>query len=136
MNDASDSPARDQFAQLVLSRIRDAGETAQVEYDAGEFRLIRADDSDLCFVALDFRDPAGTLVTNVEGVITAAVEGPGRLLAMGSSRPNTKANYLSGSHTSFDGRALAIIRPTGKGTITLSAKAEGFDSIEVSVRAD
>jgi hypothetical protein len=45
MSDEHDRPPRDEFARLVLSRIQDAGETASVEYDADEFRLIRTDDS-------------------------------------------------------------------------------------------
>lgn len=45
MSDEHDRPARDEFARLVLSRIQDAGETATVEYDADDFRLIRTDDS-------------------------------------------------------------------------------------------
>ncbi|TDL39714.1 glycoside hydrolase family 2 TIM barrel-domain containing protein [Arthrobacter nitrophenolicus] len=97
---------------------------------------IRADDSDLCFVELEFQDAAGTLATSVEKVITVAVEGPGRLFALGSGRPSTTEDYTSESHTSFDGRVLAVIRPTGDGTITLTATAEGYDPVTLSVLAE
>jgi hypothetical protein len=35
----------------------------------------------------------------------------------------------------FDGRALAVVRPTGAGTITVTATAEGCDPVRVRMEA-
>ncbi|WP_395400473.1 glycoside hydrolase family 2 TIM barrel-domain containing protein [Arthrobacter sp. UC242_113] len=97
--------------------------------------LIRADDTDLSFVALEFRDETGTLATHVNGSITVTVEGPGVLQALGSGRPHTEEKYTANQHTSFDGRALAIVRPTGAGPITLTGRAAGYEPVGLTIRA-
>jgi len=33
-------PTKDQFARLLMDRIRGAGETGQITYDAAQFRLV------------------------------------------------------------------------------------------------
>ena len=35
----------------------------------------------------------------------------------------------------IEGRALAVVRPTGAGTITVTASAEGCEPVTVSVEA-
>ncbi|WP_437773442.1 glycoside hydrolase family 2 TIM barrel-domain containing protein [Arthrobacter sp. KNU40] len=97
--------------------------------------VIRADDSDLSYVALEFRDQDGTLATHIEGKIMVSVEGAGVLQALGSARPDTRESYVGNQHTTFDGRALAIIRPTGAGLITLTATVEGYESVTLSLEA-
>jgi beta-galactosidase len=36
-------------------------------------------------------------------------------------------------HTTFVGRALAVIRPTGPGTVTVTVSASGCDTVTVTV---
>ena len=55
------------------------------------------------------------------------VEGPGRAGRASAARaPATEESYLDDVHTTFDGRALAVVRPTGAGTITVTATADGL----------
>ena len=50
--------------------------------------------------------------------IDVQVDGPGVLQALGSANPATEEGFAGTSCTTFDGRALAIVRPTGAGRIT------------------
>ena len=40
------------------------------------------------------------------------------LQGLGSGNPCTEETFTADLHDTFDGRALAVIRPTGPGTIT------------------
>jgi hypothetical protein len=96
---------------------------------------VRADGTDAVFVDVRLQDPAGTVVLGVDRAVVVTVEGPGVLKGFGSARPETEESYLDDVHTTFDGRALAVVRPTGPGTITVTATADGCDPVTVTVEA-
>jgi hypothetical protein len=96
---------------------------------------IRADDEDLAYVTLTLQDADGTVAFGVDREVTVTVDGPGVLAGFGSAAPATEESYLDDVHTTFDGRALAVVRPTGAGTITMRASAPGCDTVTVTVAA-
>lgn len=96
---------------------------------------VSGDGTDLAFVDLLLTDGAGTVAVGVDRVVTVRVEGPGVLAGFGSAAPATEESYLDDVHSTFDGRALAIIRPTGAGTITLTATAEDCGEAVVGIEA-
>ena len=63
------------------------------------------------------------------------VDGPGVLQALGSANPATEEGFTETSCTTFDGRALAVVRPTGAGQITVRATAEGCEPQQVVIDA-
>jgi beta-galactosidase len=67
--------------------------------------------------------------------VEVQVEGPAVLQALGSANPATVEGFAGPSCTTFDGRALAIVRPTGEGRITLRATAEGGEPQRVEIDA-
>lgn len=89
-----------------------------------------ADGQDLLFAAVEFLDSEGHRVPGVERKLTARAEGAARLLSFASARPMTDENYESGEITSFDGRAMTILR-AGRvpGRAVLTVACEGFDSV-------
>ncbi|PPG09879.1 MULTISPECIES: glycoside hydrolase family 2 TIM barrel-domain containing protein [unclassified Rathayibacter] len=97
--------------------------------------VIRADDSDLAYVALEFRDAAGVLDTSVSACIEVDVTGPGVLAGLGTGNPKTVEAFSARTCTSFDGRALAVIRPTGTGTITITARTPGAEPTVTTIEA-
>ena len=96
---------------------------------------LRADDSDLSFVAIELRDAAGNLAGANDVLVRAQVEGAGVLQALASARPDTEERFDTGERTTFDGRALAIVRPTGAGEITLTVSADGLQPVTLSLQA-
>jgi beta-galactosidase len=96
---------------------------------------IRAGDEDLAYVALTVQDTEGTVAAGLDREVAVVVQGPGVLAGFGSAAPATQASYLDDVHTTFDGRALAVIRPTGPGTITVTASAPGCEDVAVTVEA-
>ena len=62
-------------------------------------------------------------------MIEIEVEGTGVLQATGSGAPVTEESFLSSHCRTFDGRALAIIRPIAEGEIIVRAQIEGQDPV-------
>ena len=84
----------------------------RLEVDRAE---IAADPSDLAFVEV--------LVTG-DRKVTVEVEGPAVLQGLASARPDTDEPFTGDTCTTFDGRALAVVRPTGAGTITVRCEGQ------------
>ena len=89
-------------------------------------RELHADDSDLSFITIELRDEQGNLASANDHLVHVTVEGGGVLQALGTARPDTEERFDAAQCTTFDGRALAIIRPTRAGEITVTVTAEGF----------
>jgi hypothetical protein len=96
---------------------------------------IRADAGDLAFVSLVLADDRGTVHPGADRAVHLEVSGPGVLLALGSARPDNAEGYGGPEHTTFEGRALAVVRPTGPGTIEVTATAEGCDPVRIALEA-
>lgn len=86
---------------------------------------LRTDGTDLGYVALTLTDENGIVRNGVDRPVTVTVDGPATLQALGSGNPVTTESFSAAAHSTFDGRALAIVRPTGAGEITVTAVAEG-----------
>ena len=76
---------------------------------------IGAHPGDLAFVDLTLVDGEGALHGSADRQIHVEVDGPGVLQALGSANPASTEGFTGTSCTTFDGRALAVIRPTGAG---------------------
>jgi hypothetical protein len=94
-----------------------------------------ADGTDVAIIEVGLTDAAGTVATAADRLLTATVTGPGELAAFGSGRPCTEERYQAGAHTTFDGRALAVVRPTGPGEITLTISSHDGLSAKVTLTA-
>jgi hypothetical protein len=97
--------------------------------------VVRADDADLAYVSLTLQDADGVVALGADREVTVTVEGPGVLQGFGSAAPATEESYLDDVHTTYDGRALAVVRPTGPGRITLTASTPGTEPAVVRIEA-
>jgi beta-galactosidase len=95
--------------------------------------VLTADDGELSFIAIEFRDAAGTLATTVDLAVAVEVSGPAVLQGLGSARPDNAERYDVAQHTSYDGRLLAAVRPTGPGSITVTISADGYDPVTINL---
>ena len=96
---------------------------------------ISADGRDLAFVAVEFVDADGVRATDAEVEVELQIAGPGALQGFGSAVFATEESFADARHTLHDGRALAVIRPTGPGRITLSASAAGLPTAGIELDA-
>jgi len=96
---------------------------------------INEGDTDLAFVEISVVDEKGIVKPLADRKLTVKVEGTGVLQGLGSGRPKTEENYFDTVHTTFDGRALAVIRPTESGFINVTVEAEGCTAQTVKIEA-
>jgi beta-galactosidase len=121
-------------AEVGRTALRSATEPMLLDVEADR-PVIAAHPGDLAYVTLRLVDAEGALHTARDRRIDVQVEGPGVLQALGSANPATREGFTGTSCTTFDGRALAVVRPTGEGLITLRAEAEGCEAQQVVIDA-
>ncbi|MEU4230620.1 glycoside hydrolase family 2 TIM barrel-domain containing protein [Nonomuraea sp. NPDC026600] len=132
--------------ELLAIAYRDGGETGRhlLRSAAGPVLLhaqadrpvITATGGDLAYVALTLTDADGTLRTCADRPITLEVAGDGVLLGFGSADPDTEERFDATERRTYDGRALAILRPTGTGKIRLLASAPECDTVEIMIEVE
>jgi len=99
-----------------------------------EHSEIRANGEDLAYINIAITDRNGNIKVLREDKITVEVEGAGTLAALGNSAGRTEETYSQTTHSTYEGRALAIVRAGYEaGKITVKISAHGFDSKEVEI---
>jgi hypothetical protein len=96
---------------------------------------IGTDAESLAFVRIALEDSAGIVPCDRDVVVTVEVDGPGVLAGLGTGRARTEEGFAGPAVTTYDGRALAVIRPTAHGPITLRVTADGLGEASVVVTA-
>ena len=102
-----------------------------------EKTVLAANGQDLCFLPLDLVGENGVTVSSRDQKLTVNVEGAGSLQAFGSARPNMAENFYSDMHTTFYGKALAVIRAGYEpGTIKVTVSGDGLEDqiLEIEVK--
>lgn len=110
--------------ELRAEGIEDDGEIKEIKKlstsgkPAG-IRLIKdnasSDNDDaLAFIMIEIVDADGNVVPVANNKINVAVTGPGELLAIGNADIKDEDPYFDNTHSAWKGRALAVVRKTGK----------------------
>lgn len=89
---------------------------------------------DIAYVPITVADDAGTVEMNHDVEVTGKVTN-GELLALGSAKPDVEEPFITGSCTTYYGRALAIVRASAPGSLTLTVtSALGETSTTITVQ--
>ena len=121
-------------AEVARTELRSGTGLAAIDVSADRSE-IRADDTDLGFVEITLIDDAGRWCHSEDRAVTVDVDGPATLLGLGSANPCTEELFGQPTHDTFHGRALAVVRPTGPGTITVTVTSDGLSSRHVTIEA-
>jgi beta-galactosidase len=127
--------ARSDGQEVGRTALRSAKGPVQLALQADR-DVIGSHPHDLAFVTLTLVDDQGSLHGCADRPITVAVEGPGVLQGLGSANPASEEGFLESSCRTFDGRALAVVRPTGPGEIVVTVSAEDCDPRSVRISAE
>lgn len=82
--------------------------------------------SELVYLPIALTDENGTLFMNHDRKVWVTVEGAGELMGFGTDDPKATESFADAGRTTFDGRALAVIRPTRKGEIKVTVCCDGL----------
>ena len=95
---------------------------------------IWASRNDLAYVAVEVIDERGDLVPQAAIPVKFSVFGDGELTASGNASPNSMASFRKPTCSTYNGRAMAILRPSGKaGTIKLVAESTGLTPVSITI---
>lgn len=121
--------ARRDGAEVGRHALRTAGATAlAVRAEAEQVAV-----GGLAFVAVTIEDDAGVVAADRDVPVTVTVSGPGELAGLGSGRARTEESFGAGTYTTYDGRALAVVRAVAPGEVTVRVTAEGHAPVETTV---
>lgn len=97
---------------------------------------IRPNNMDLVFVDVSLTDALGRTSPNTDIALSYAIEGPGEIIAIGSSDLASQQSYQANPRLSHKGRALVIIRAKDEpGAIFLRASAANLVEGAVGIRS-
>ena len=112
---------------LGETTLQTAGQKTRLHL-APEKTTLRADGQSLCFIPITLTDAAGIWKPCANAKVHLEIEGPAALQALGSAATQTDETYLGSSHTTWLGRALAVIRAgTEPGKVRVTVTAEGYE---------
>ncbi len=112
-----------------------AGKVSGIELNADRINL-KASKNDLSYVQISLRDNSGNLVQDDDMKLNISVSGEGTIAASGNSAPDDMESFRSLTPKTFRGRALVILRPSGKpGTMTLKVSADGLPEVSTNIIA-
>ena len=90
---------------------------------------------DLAFVEIELVDQNGHLDFQASAPVTVEVSGSGVLAGFASAKPNPTERLDSATVTTFDGRALAVVRATGAGSLLVTVNAPGYPQQQFEITA-
>ncbi|SEH02980.1 Glycosyl hydrolases family 2, sugar binding domain [Nonomuraea solani] len=111
--------------------------TGPVRLRAEADRLtVSATGGDLAYVTLTLTDADGTSYTSADRPVRLEVSGAGVAAGFGSACPATEERFDAAERRTHDGRALAVLRPTGPGKIHVIATAPDCDPAEILITVE
>ena len=110
------------------------GAPAAIRLTADRTKLTHGDGGDLAYVTVEVVDANGQMVPYADNEITFAIEGSGKLQAVGSGNAETTESYVGNTRKVWQGRAMAIVASTSTcGGTTLTASTNGLAGCSVTI---
>jgi beta-galactosidase len=98
---------------------------------------IKANKEDLSYVMVELVDENNNPVTAYdESMVQFSINGTGCIAAVGNANPKEPMSFQNDKCNTYEGKCLVIIRPTGKGAITLKALANSVVADQITIDAN
>jgi beta-galactosidase len=112
--------------EIAALAFKTTGKPAKLALKADRAQIHKSR-NDLSYVTVEVHDEAGNVVPDAAVFVTFGLKGPAELAGVGNANPKDMASFRQSRRTTFRGRCLAVVRPTGTaGSITLHAEAAGL----------
>jgi beta-galactosidase len=129
--------------EAIAWRAGNPGERTVLRTATGPVRLslhvdrpeLTASTVDAAFVEIQLVDETGELRPDADRSVTVTVEGAGTLQGLASANPRSEESFTAAACMTYAGRALAVVRPTDVGSITITVAAEGCSPQQISINA-
>jgi beta-galactosidase len=113
--------------------VKTTGPAAKLVLTADHKRIDLAGD-ELSFVTVSVEDKNGLVVRQADNLIHLQVSGPGRIVATDNGDATDLTSFPSPDRKAFHGLALAIVRGSQTGGVTLEASSPGLRSGRIKIK--
>ena len=121
--------------EIAVLAFKTAGKASKLALKADRTQIHKSR-NDLAYVTVEVRDQEGIVVPDAAVPVTFSLKGAAELAGVGSANPKDMAGFRQSRRTTFHGRCLAVVRPTGTaGDIILRAEAEGLAPATLKIEA-
>ena len=111
--------------------LQTAGEAKSIRMTADHTKL-KADGQDLAFITIEMLDANGVVNPTADNQLTATVKGPATIVAFGNADIKDCDSYADSTHKVWKGRALLVVRSTGKkGKVTVTVQDKSHKAVVV-----
>ncbi len=117
--------ARIRGEEVASDTLRTAGKAAKIALIADRTKL-GTDFNDCSNIEVRVLDENDVMVPSAEMLLKFSLEGPGHIIGLDSGNIVSVEPFQASERKAHQGRALAIVRATGVGPITLTATADGL----------
>lgn len=119
--------------QKSVFALKTAGEASKIVLKADR-TTIHADGQDLSYIRVELQDDNGVRNPKAQNRINFKIEGPGEIVAVGSSNPRITESFRKPYRNAWEGRCLVIVKSKqNAGEILLSATAIGLKNSNVKI---
>ena len=126
--------ARTGGKEVAVDELSTAGEPAKLQLSVDRTQLAPEFDQ-VAHVEVRVVDREGVVVPRASDRVSFEIDGPGEIAGVDNGSITSHERFQASQRSAFQGRALAIVRATGKGAIVFRAKAEGLEGAEVRIEA-
>lgn len=127
--------ARSRNKEVATDLLRTAEKPAKLVL-LGDRRSLGTTWDDVANIEIQIVDENGTLVPNSAGLIQFTTSGPAKILGVDSGNVVSIEPFQATERKAFQGRALAILRATGSGTVGITASVEGLEPATLSFKTE
>jgi len=115
--------------------LKTAGEVAGIRLTADR-TVISTDQGDLSYVTIELVDKDGNIVPTAANELRLTIDGSFTLQALGNADIKDEDPYFDNTHKAWKGRALAVVRSSGKkGNATIKVSSPGLPTQVVKLKA-
>ncbi len=122
----------DPGVQLGRTVLESSTQPARLQVSVDRTQL-SANGLDLAFLEVELVDQNGNLDYQATTEVTVTVEGAGVLAGFGSAKPDPTERFDSQTVTTFDARALAVLRATSAGSLLVTVTAPGYPQQQIDL---
>jgi beta-galactosidase len=121
--------------EVARDTLRTAGKAAKIVLVPDRKSLGLTWD-DVSHIEVRIVDEHGTVVPDASDAVKFEVSGPGKIIAVDSGSVVSTEPFQAQERKAYQGRCLAIVRATGKGTFKLTAKSVDLEPATVAIAAE
>jgi beta-galactosidase len=123
----------DGSSEVATCELKTAEKPLKISLTA-DHTILEADGQDLSYITVEIQDVNGVKNPVAENLVQFEIEGPGSVIAVGSSNPMGIESFKQPLRKAYQGRCQVIIKSENiPGNIKLKASSDGLSPAEIMI---